>query len=245
MSEHRLSEVVIERPRHGWRISLKKYCGYRKQLDKLTQEASEDGLFRPYLIKPRNKTKSLSDHLGPLRRYLHAKVGQPWNDVYSELCRRLDTSTLAGQHVLSHVWGYVERHVELREGIPYHKTSWGGVQRPLTSGYYGQLYVHPETGILCLLARNAPALQSGQKSQPQAVESLFLDRDHEYRQLAGIWYLITFADLPRSPDQYVFDVLLKDLICRDLRNYKTRYAAHKRQCNKKEIRLILKRISHK
>ena len=42
MSEHRLSEIVIERPRGGWRISLKKVTGFKKQLYKITQDAISD-----------------------------------------------------------------------------------------------------------------------------------------------------------------------------------------------------------
>jgi hypothetical protein len=114
MSEHRLSEIVIERPRGGMRISLKKLKGFKKQLYKLTEDTSQDGLLSPYLIKPRNKSKYLSDHLGPLRRFLRSHVGPPWNDAYSKLCQQLDSNTMAGQHVLSHVWDYVERHVELK-----------------------------------------------------------------------------------------------------------------------------------
>jgi hypothetical protein len=53
MSEHRLSEIVIERPRGGRRISLKKVTGNKKFLHQLTQEASEDGLLQPHLLKPR------------------------------------------------------------------------------------------------------------------------------------------------------------------------------------------------
>jgi hypothetical protein len=243
MSEHRLSEVVIERPRHGWRISLKKRCGYQKQLYKLTQEASEDGLFRPYLIKPRHQTKSLADHLGPLRRYLRAKVGQPWNQVYSDLCYRLDTRTLAGQHVLSHLWHYVERYVEPREGVLYRKASstWGGFQ-PLQSRYYDQFYVHPETGLLCVLARDAAPMRP-QCSSVFRVERVYLDQDHEYRQLTGIWYLITLADLPITIGASVFDVVLKAQVHRDPRSNQTRYAVHKRQCSKKQIRWILKQIA--
>jgi hypothetical protein len=242
MSEHRLSEVVIERPRQGLRISLKKYSGFKKQLQKLTQEASEDGLFRPYLIKPRNKTKYFSDHLSPLRRYLRSKVGQPWNVVYSELCHRLDPTTLAGQHVISHVWDYVERYVELIDGIPYRKASkWRA--EPLKNHYYETFYVHPETGILSAVHKTA----SPPKLRSSNVEIVVLDDKHEYHNLAGIWYLITFAELPLSPNESVFDVLKGVLSHRDPKpwSFKNRYAARKRQCNKKEIQAIVKRISGK
>jgi hypothetical protein len=149
MSEHRLSEIVIERPRGGRRISLKKVTGNKKFLHKLTQEASEDGLLQPYLLKPRQKTKYLSDHLNPIRRLLKSKVGQPWNQVHSELSRRLDANTMTGRHVLDHVRNYVTEHVEFVDGVLYAKDGWR--HRPLRAGYYGQFYVHPETGLLCLM----------------------------------------------------------------------------------------------
>lgn len=234
MSEHRLGEVVIERPRTGWRISLQKHSGYKKQLYKLTQEASEDGLFRPYLIKPRHKTKSFSDHLGPLRRYLRSKEGQPWNQVYSELCQRLDPSTLAGQHVISHVWGYVERYVELVDGIPYRKPSWRQPRR-LGSRYHDEYYIHPETGLLAVVKQ----IPRPAKTKPAAVEAVRLDLEHEYRLVDGIWYLVTFAKVPPAPQEYIFDVLEGTIRLSDrVRLSKTRYATHKRQCSKKELRAI-------
>lgn len=139
MSEHRLSEIVIERPRGGRRISLKKVTGFKKQLYKITQDAIQDGLLNPYLIKPINKSKYLSDHLGPLRRFLRSQVGQPWNDVYSQLCQRLDPSTMAGRHVIDHVWDYVERHVEIIDGGFYSKPY---------QGYRNQLDVSPKRSLL-------------------------------------------------------------------------------------------------
>ena len=242
MSEHRLGEIVIERPRSGMRISLKKLAGFKKQLDQLTAEASEDGLFNPYLIKPRNKSKYLSDHLGPLRRYLRSHVGEPWNDVYSDLCQRLDTNTMAGQHVLSHVWDYVERHVELIEGVPHRKPYWirGG---PLDKTYRDQFYVHPETGLLCKVAPQPRK----QKPKPLPTDWVIIDAGHQYRQIQGIWYLITFEAFPPPPTQSVTDIL-RGLVFRQNADYmqgRRIYAVHKKQCNKKEIRLIQRQISQR
>jgi hypothetical protein len=239
MSEHRLNEIVIERPRGGMRISLRKQAGFKKQLNKLTQEATEDGLLCPYLIKPRNKSKWLSDHLGPLRRFLRSKVGQPWNDVYSQLSQCLDRSTVTGQHVLDHLWDYVERHVELIDDIP-HRQPYSGRAGPLISCYRSQFYVHPETGILTAVALEPRK----QKKKPYSTECLAIDKYHQYRKLNDIWYLITFADLLPSSISPVFDVLEGEL---DPRAYAYRYlklyAVKKQQCNKKEIQFILNQLS--
>jgi hypothetical protein len=241
MSEHRLQEIVIERPRRGWRISLKKRTGFKKQLLKITQEASTDGLFRPYLIKPRHPSKYFADHLAPLRNYLHSNVGQPWNNVYSNLCHRLDSRTVTGQHVIGHLWDYVERHVEYRDGILYRKASWRKAQ-PLESHYHDQYYIDPETGILCVLARNQARATRKFQPKPTATETVVLDQWHEYHCLAGIWYLITFAKLPTHQGT-VFDRLEGMIhLTPQARISKSRYAIHKRQCNKKEIRALRSKL---
>ncbi|MEO1349227.1 MAG: hypothetical protein AAFW84_10575 [Cyanobacteria bacterium J06635_15] len=240
MSEHRLGEIVIERPRSGMRISLKKLAGFKKQLNQLTEEASEDGLFNPYLIKPRHKSKYLSDHLGPLRRFLRSHVGEPWNDVYSELCQRLDTNTMAGQHVLSHVWDYVECHVELIDGVPYSKPYWVGY-RSLISHYRDRFYIHPETGILCAAAKE-PRKQKQSKPPTDVVN---IDDKHQYRKLNELWYLITFEVFPPPPTDTVADVL-RGLVFRWNADYvggQRVYAVGKKQCSKKEIRSIKLQIS--
>lgn len=228
MSEHRLGEIVIERPRSGLRISLRKHSGYRKYLDKITADATEDGLLNQYIIKPRNKTKYFSDHLGPLHRWLRFKVGQPWNKVYSELCYKLDPRGLSGQHILSHVWGFVELHVVLIDGVPYERTN----ERSLANYWREALYVHPETGILCI------AHKQKKEAPKKRDDLLFVDSYHQYQKINDIWYLITFKDLTFDVAR---DVLLKIVINEKLavKNYRRKiYAASKRQCNKKEIKLI-------
>lgn len=238
MSEHRLNEIVIERPRSGRRISLKKVTGFKKQLNKITEEASEDGLLRPYLIKPQ-KCKHLSDHLGPLRRLLRSKVGQPWDAVYSELCQRLDSNTMTGQHVLGHVWDYVERHVELIDGIPYRKP-YDCSRIPLDNGYRDQFYVHPETGLLC-----AAAKKHRQQKQALPQDVVVLDEYRQYRQLHGIWYLVTFEEFPRTM-RWVTDALCGLIDYQDAPwiNNRKFYAARKQQCNKREIRFIMQQLSN-
>ncbi|MBD2336698.1 hypothetical protein H6G64_06795 [Calothrix sp. FACHB-156] len=242
MSEHRLSEIVIERPRCGRRIPLKKQTGYKKQLYKLTQDATEDGLFNPYLIKARRKSKYLSDHLGPLRRLLRSKVGQPWNDVYSELCQRLDHNTMAGQHVIGHIWDYVERYVEIIDGAFYGKP-YHGYRFPLDGTYRKSFYVHPETGILCA----AKQVSRKQKKQQQETEVVIIDHYHQYHKINDIWYLITFEDFPPPPNYYVEDLLKGVINISRATTYKGHriYAVKKQQCNKKEIRLIENQISQK
>ncbi|HLO86393.1 MAG TPA: hypothetical protein VK203_15545 [Nostocaceae cyanobacterium] len=238
MSEHRLNEIVIERPRGGMRIPSTSLKGFKKTLHKLTVEASEDGLLSPYMIKVRNRSKYLSDHLGPLRRFLMSKVGEPWNEVYSELCQRLDTSTMTGQHVLSHLQSFVEQDVEIIDGLPYRKPH--QMYRSPLIGYRDNFYVHPETGILCL----GEKIPRKQKQSSVNQDVVIIDDYHQYQKIKELWYLVTFADFPPPPTQYVTDII-QGLINRDRAIYikgRRVYAVSKQQCSKKEIRFILSKL---
>jgi hypothetical protein len=216
------------------RCSSSKLKGTGKLLYCVTKEACEDGLLSPYLIKVRNGTKHFADCLGPLKRFLRSKVGQPWNQVYSELSCHLDKSTLSGQHILSHLWQYVERDVEIIDGVPFRKA------RPFRRMQLGnwrddEFYIHPETGLLCL-AEHVPQ----PKPKRQRDDLVVLDAYHHYRKLNEVWYVITLADIPSIDCQFV-DVLLKESFTRQTAycEYgKYVYAVSKRQCNKKEVRTI-------
>ena len=146
---------------------------------------------------------------------------------------------MAGQHVLSHVWDYVERHVELIDGIPHRKSYWGSCYR-LDNHHRDKFYVHPETGILCVSAKTA---QKQKRNQPQR-DRVILDEYHRYYQINEIWYLITFEKFPPSPTEWVTDVLegaISRSAARWINDCRV-YAAKKQQCSKKEIRFILNQL---
>ncbi|MBD2576131.1 hypothetical protein [Oscillatoria sp. FACHB-1406] len=237
MSEHRLDRIIIERPRGGRRISSTRITGYQKELARITAVASEEGLLQPYLIKTRNRTKYFSDHLAPLRRFLNSKVGKPWDLVYSELCHKLDITTLSGQHILSHLWDFVERYVIFIDGVLYarHRQNY-----PLVRGqgqWRNRFYIHPETGVLCLIPI-AP------QERLQLVDDwLWEGSDRCYRQIEGIWYFVTFSSAPIKGK--IIDLLLQSEL-----TYSTAqqeygrpiYACHKRHATKKEIRTIRQKL---
>lgn len=240
MSEHRLAEVLIERPRGGMRLSSRRLRGAKKRLNELTRdliESESDG-FSPHLIKVRNPTKYLSDNLGPLRRFLRSKVGKNWDNTYSELCDRLDTSTMIGQHVLQHLWDYVERHIEMVDDQPFCKPYYrrGGA---LYSGYRAQYYIHPESHLLLVApSRSAkPVANSGPRLW------IRVDAMHHYRLVDGVWYHLTFT--PFADAISPWDQLLRQKLTPVLAySYygKSIYVSAKRQCNKRQLREIRVRL---
>jgi hypothetical protein len=239
MSEHRLGEVLIERPRGGFRVSSRRLKGARKNLDQLSRDMAEGEGFSPYLIKVRNRTKYLSDNLTPLRRFLQTKVGKNWDETYSALCLQIDPSTMVGQHVLQHLWHFVERHVEIVNDQPIRKPYFARMGGPLYSGYQTQYYIHPESQLLLMAPRKRQETSS--LTSPVFV---VVDDNHHYRSVDGIWYLLTFA--PFHGAESPWDQLLKQRLSSTLAysHYgKQIYACDKRQCNKRHLRDIERRLA--
>jgi hypothetical protein len=197
--------------------------GFRKTLPRHDYEHPDYETLQPYRLRSK-RTKYFSDHLGPLRRYLYSQVGRRWDDVYSNLCQRLNTQTLAGQHVLSHVWGFVERHVEIVDGKPYRK------DRCWSPRY---LYVHPDTGLLCQATRSPSA-----PTRPDP-DVRVVNRYHQYRRLGGVWFAIHFQEF--GPHLTRFDLLQRTIITRSeavaLYGHGI-YASQKRQCSKKDLKQL-------
>lgn len=49
-----------------------------------------------------------SDHLRPLQRWLHSRIGKNWDLIWSEACRVADQRSLAGWHLRQHIAFLVE-----------------------------------------------------------------------------------------------------------------------------------------
>jgi hypothetical protein len=88
-------KVIVERPRwaagHARAPKLKrtrdlKFIGHKRH-------AKTDADY----------TKSLNENLAPLLRFLRSRRGRRWDDVFSEICARLDTGSTVKMHVRMHL----------------------------------------------------------------------------------------------------------------------------------------------
>lgn len=87
--------------------------------------------------KRRVVRKEFKDKLSPMYRWLAKQIGKRWDVIFSELVRRFDTRTVAGNHV-------VQDH--LLQNITLQPTDvWHLGRRGFRNDYYVD-----ETGILCL-----------------------------------------------------------------------------------------------
>jgi hypothetical protein len=151
---------------------------------------------QPKFIGPRRHVqehggfKLLNENLAPLRRYLEAQVGRPWNAVYAEIAANLKTTSTVQQHVRDHLTDFVK----LNPG-PGRWDAWLG-----TSPWHQRLYVD-EGGILRRTdalpeVRAARRLWQARRAANASPAPIRLSATCELRNISGGWYEVRLAPLP-------------------------------------------------
>jgi hypothetical protein len=93
--------------------------------------------------------RSLNENLAPLRRYLRAQVGRPWDKVFSEICAKIDRRNTVQQHIHQHIHDFISIDACFRDGqLVDLANRWTFL--PSGSGIYQELYVDPRTGLIRL-----------------------------------------------------------------------------------------------
>lgn len=128
------------------------------------------------------------------------------------------------------------------DGVPCYKTYRPyPVYRSYPLNYWrDQLYVNPETGILCII-KKLPKKLSEERD-----DVVLIDSYHQYRKLNDVWYLVTLQDIPGTEKPR--DVVLKVALTpgEAQREYgREVYAVSKQQCSKKEIKYIMQQLAKK
>jgi hypothetical protein len=89
-------KVIVERPRRG-KSGDATAARLRREFDGPIRLGMRAGYGH----------RSLNENLAPLRRYLHAQIGRPWNRVFSEIC--------AGLYGSSDLYAVSKRQISTRE----------------------------------------------------------------------------------------------------------------------------------
>lgn len=171
-----MHNLLVERGHSGRAWSHNKGWSARCRLRHATDEDGDGWL-------PIRRRPQFSENLAPLRRYLDAQVGRPWDLVYSEIRQRIDTGNAVQYHILQHL--YDRLAVQVREdadGSLWHTGRWG---RPTRLGvrWGPKLYVCPRSGILRRVRRSRRP-----PSSPPVDHLPGSGPDHDHRLIAGQWY---------------------------------------------------------
>jgi hypothetical protein len=107
-----MAKVIVERPRLGHKDSYKPLRASRKH------DVSEDAPHGESMTKPHRmhyEGKRLNENLAPLKRFLAAQVGRPWDKVYSEINEHVKVTNAVQAHVREHIAGFVALKVHRDE----------------------------------------------------------------------------------------------------------------------------------
>lgn len=234
-----MRHVVIDKPRH------KGYDRSRLMHEHnvhATVKKDPDSLPKQGKMSMGYGSKSLSDNLRPLERFLRKNVGRPWDKVWSEISKECPAAGVMQQHIRDHIVQMVETNVRLVEGVPcslnYTTRGW----RPIQSYYWDQLYVCPKTGLLRLAKKKARPKQ--RRTRP-----IWISKDTQAHMIDGQWYEIRVAQMSethRSNPRMVIDIIRGSML-RDYDVFRILietygipgiYGVSKRQLSKRELKKL-------
>lgn len=147
--------------------------------------------------------RNLNENLAPMRRYLHAQIGRPWNKVFSEICADIDRRNTVQQHIHQHIGDFIAIHVDARDG---QLVDLGDQRRSFLRfdpGVYQELYVDPRTGLIRLNRdyrswRRHLAERRQREQTETAGRRRIVDERTVLLLLDEVWYRVEVARLPEG-----------------------------------------------
>lgn len=122
------------------------------------------------------------ENLSPLSRFLDSKVGEPWDEVYSEISQNLSKNSTIGAHVFQHIWGYVLLNCVEIDGVPHTPE---GKSIPESRRFYYSFYV-AQDGVLKRTPQSKPVSLEKMYDVCRDSESTIFRFDY-YRRKGGGW----------------------------------------------------------
>lgn len=247
-------KVIVERPRRG------------KERDSVAARLRND-LNGPERLGTRAGYgyRSLNENLAPLRRYLHAQIGRPWNKVFSEICANIDRRNTVQQHIHQHIRDFIAVDVGVRDGrLVDLANRWEFLRS--NSGISQELYVDPRTRLIRLNKgyrswRHGAAERRRREQLEIEDRRRMLDERTFLLLLGDAWFRVEVDVLPREhfvenadhwgPHRQLvaeprYDVVLRRRVsrttradvdeCKRLYGSSDFYAVSKRQISTREIR---------
>lgn len=208
--------------------------------------------------------RSLNENLAPLRRYLRAQVGRPWNKVFSEICAAIDRRNTVQQHIHQHVRDFIATDVEVRDGRLVDLADFRGYGA--RGALFQELYVDPNSGLIRLnkgyrsWRRGAAERRRREQAEVDARRRVVDERTLLLR-IDDVWFRVVVDVLPEvrvvetsvdgkrrehATAESRYDVVLRQTTSRVMRADSERYelygsrdlyAVSKRQLSKRELKV--------
>ena len=171
------------------------------------------------------RRRRFNENLNTLRRFIQSNVGRPWNKVYGEICENFDKRKVVNDHILVHLFQFVEIDTKMVDGkvcvlnsyfagpVEYVRESSGKRVVSENEGYYNkrwrpielgqaEWYVHPVDGLLKankkrVSYKKAAELREKQASVEKAKVFRQLNKFEELHFENGNWFLYTLKVKPK------------------------------------------------
>jgi hypothetical protein len=145
---------------------------------------------KPYSIANRESSRYTGTDFALMRRFLRSRVGQPWNDVFSEICEHADYRSHSGHHLREWLSYEVEQNCFIAEDGSLCDEHGHDIKF-----WWHHFYVHPETGRL-------EFNQSKLHLKSTARQTVFKVDGQLYYRHKDIWYRVRFKKLPKARNSW-------------------------------------------
>ena len=195
-----LNKVLCEHERRG---SSKGFRAVRRDKDFARIDVEGEFTRSHESMKQRYgwDTKDFGEHLNPLKGQVRKAVGRRWDDFYSELCKNFDMSAVVNEHILQHLYDYVETEVIVKDGKLFTRSySFGVGDLPLELDSC-EFFVDPRTNII---RRNKhrrswkARYRDRQKFEAEELAKVErkIDGSRTLKKVNDTWFLHTVRPLP-------------------------------------------------
>jgi len=230
-----MSKLLVERPRLGGGVKFQRNA-HRKWQRIPIEERPRTEAIKDRWRQSKVELKGLNENLAPLMRFLRGQIGRLWDEVYSEICERINRDSAVQLHIWQHAMQAVltdPRKIE----------EWKARARKFRT--HGLMYVDPETGRFCEFG--SLMVKRDVRAKRATMPWLIIVGGRSYRKIEGLWYEVELAPLPdeRRPG---WDAVMRKPTSQISRGElqkaygKCVYAAKKRQLGSKEIAKLVAAI---
>lgn len=202
-------KVLGETPRGGSHLRNRKHRRRYSadEIERICEYQDDEGPVRaphsPGKINYGRKSRGISS--APMKRFLRSNLGRPWNQVYSDICQRIDRRSAVGREALDLLDYLVTKHCfeDADGGI---RRNYSPRSQPPVEGFY----IHPRTQLLCYArvpypVATKPAYTQEENNRfgrygidPLHTEAKILDDHRVVEKINGIWYVHAYVHHDQS-----------------------------------------------
>lgn len=188
----------------------------RKHNKQVLKKAIKTGKYEDLIFKDKKENLDWDSHSGfhyqnwyYIKDYLYSKVGQKWDDVYSEFCKK---AKCKNDYAIREAIDYTIEFPVLIDGELIANGYWG--QHILVEKQNDTLYVDPRDNII----KFTPPREIKKYSRYRSIEDfrIFINRFYQLFKLHDTWYGIYLEEI----DPWIF----VPWTYRDIKNFKERIA---------------------